>query len=95
MYERRTRFDHNHLRITRIIRSLRVLGLEKAALAFHSALIANDFKRRVSDRTLIFWERAAKRPLHLAPEEGDEDAEGVKWLRELEGGDQDGGEQDA
>lgn len=31
-------FNHNHLRITRILRSLRVLGLEDEAKAFFGAL---------------------------------------------------------
>lgn len=78
----RKRFDHNHLRITRIIRSLRVLGLDEPARAFHRALVENDSSRRVGSRSLMFWERAAERGLHLAPEEGDERAEGVRWLRE-------------
>ncbi len=33
------RFDHNHLRITRIIRCLRVLGMEAHAGAFFRALV--------------------------------------------------------
>lgn len=77
----RTRMDHNHLRITRIIRSMRILGLEPAALAFHDALVANA-GGQVSSRSLMYWDRAAKRPLHLPPDESNEAATGVKWLKE-------------
>lgn len=78
----RTRFSHNHLRITRIIRCLRVLGMEALAQGFHQMLLACDVKDAISARTKIFWERAARRGLHLAPEEEDEEASGVAWLRE-------------
>ena len=78
-----TRFNHNHLRITRIIRSCRVLGLEDEAQTFYGALMAIAGERRgvISRKTLMFWRRAAERPLHLAPE--DEDADGgreLDWL---------------
>lgn len=76
----RTSMDHNHLRITRIIRSLRVLGLEDEARRFYRALLENE-RDCVSSRTLKFWKRAAERPLHLPPQEEDESAEGVAWLR--------------
>lgn len=78
----RKRFDHNHLRITRIIRSLRVLGLEGEARAFRSALVENDQPQKVSERSRMFWERAAERALRLAPQEEDEGARGVSWLAE-------------
>ena len=84
-YEQRSRaswrkgFDHNHLRITRIIRCLRILGLQTLALAFYHALTTNE-SGKVSARTLHFWRRAAERPLYLAPED-DDDAPGVAWLR--------------
>lgn len=74
-------FDHNHLRITRIIRSLRVLGLEEEAKQFQRALVENDARGVVSSRSKAFWARAAERPLYLAPEVEDERAEGVVWLR--------------
>lgn len=78
----RKRFDHNHLRITRIIRSLRVLGLEVEAQAFRKALVENDDPQKVSERSRMFWARAAERGLHLSPQEEDEGARGVEWLRE-------------
>lgn len=30
----------------------------------------------------MYWQRAAERPLHLPPDEADENAKGVEWLRE-------------
>jgi hypothetical protein len=53
------RFDHNHLRITRIIRSSRVLGLENEALAFYDAISC--FDSSVSERSLMYWNRAARK----------------------------------
>ncbi|CZT24877.1 uncharacterized protein RCC_10605 [Ramularia collo-cygni] len=76
-----TRIDHNHLRISRIIRCLRILGHKSLALAFYDALLECDEEQVVGRKSLMYWERAAKRPLHLPPEEDDEDAEGVTWLR--------------
>lgn len=61
-----TRFDHNHLRITRIIRCLRVLGFEDEAKAFHKTLEATT--TRVSSRSREFWRRAAERALNLRPD---------------------------
>lgn len=82
-----TRFDHNHLRITRIIRSLRVLGLENEALAFYHAL-ENVESIRVSDKSREFWRRAAERALNVRPDveirdENDENV-GLKFLKEFE-----------
>ncbi|KAL8757918.1 MAG: hypothetical protein Q9199_001882, partial [Rusavskia elegans] len=76
-----TRFDHNHLRITRIIRSCRVLGLEAEAEAFYEALtdIAGERRGVFSRKTLMFWRRAAERPLHLAPED-ENGVRGLDWL---------------
>ncbi|CAK1364731.1 unnamed protein product [Cercospora beticola] len=76
-----TRMDHNHLRITRVIRCMRILGLETAATNFYDALRANE-GGKVSERSLMYWERAVRRPLHLPPDEPNEDAMGVEWLRE-------------
>ena len=91
-----TRFDHNHLRITRIIRyvtdplmkllsyaddcrCLRILGLESAAKAFFQAL--QDNASGVSPRSLMYWRRAVERPLHLPPDDEDDNAPGISWLR--------------
>lgn len=77
------RFNHNHLRITRIIRSLRVLGLTNYAKAFHGALQDDEISSIVSRESQMYWRRAAERPLHLAPSDDDED-DGVNWLQGLE-----------
>jgi len=81
-----TRFDHNHLRITRIIRCLRVLGLEAEAQAFRSAL--EESTTNVSPRSREFWRRAAERVLNLRPDmEGVDDKDtaiGPTFLREYE-----------
>jgi hypothetical protein len=78
-----TRFDHNHLRMTRILRSLRVLGLTDEAAALHSFLSTDEqVTSSVSPRSQMYWRRAAERDLHLPPDEEDEDAEGIAWLRE-------------
>lgn len=81
-----TRFGHNHLRITRMIRCLRVLGMEALAQGFYRTLLWNDAQGKISQRTKMFWQRAATRGLHLAPEEEDEEARGVGWLRDLDVG---------
>lgn len=83
-----TRFNHNHLRITRIIRSLRVLGLEQQAAAFFVALekVCEGNGRTIGsigERSLEFWTRAATWPLYIAPDNDNEDkrssCEGFLW----------------
>lgn len=53
--------NHNHLRLTRIIRSLRVLGLEAESAALYRALdaIYREFPKRITERTHAFWRDAA------------------------------------
>ncbi|KAI4168372.1 MAG: hypothetical protein LQ343_006457 [Gyalolechia ehrenbergii] len=80
-----TQFNHNHLRITRILRCCRVLGLQEEAKAFHAALVDVAEEKggsNISQRTMIFWRRAAERPLYLAPEDEDEEGigRGKEWL---------------
>lgn len=79
--------NHNHLRMTRLIRCLRVLGLGKEARAFHGALreVALRSGGRIGARSLGFWDRAARRPLWIAPEEGERGGEKRGFLWELEG----------
>ncbi|KAF2426299.1 hypothetical protein EJ08DRAFT_377489 [Tothia fuscella] len=80
------RTDHNHLRISRIIRCLRVLGLEEDAKAFHQAIIDvdRDFPNKIGPQSLMYWKRAAERPLYLPPNEDDDDAiTGPAFLREF------------
>lgn len=77
-----TRFDHNHLRITRIIRSCRVLGLEDEAQAFHAALLSVAAAKPgvISQKSFMFWGRAAQRPLFLAPEDEGDEGDGEIFL---------------
>ncbi|KAI9856762.1 MAG: hypothetical protein M1813_008799 [Trichoglossum hirsutum] len=80
-------FDHNHLRITRVIRCLRVLGLEDEAVAFFRGLeaLVDDHKRRLSRSSLTYWQRAALRPLYVVPQDREADERvGLKFLVEFE-----------
>jgi hypothetical protein len=54
--------NHNWLRITRVLTSTRVLGLEDASRAFFDFLKAerDGGRSRVSDETFRFWEAAAR-----------------------------------
>jgi hypothetical protein len=53
--------NHNHLRLTRILRSLCLLGLETEAQALFAALkeIYNGHSGSITSRTFDFWTRAA------------------------------------
>ncbi|KAG0137866.1 opioid growth factor receptor conserved region-domain-containing protein [Tuber indicum] len=64
----RKRFNHNHLRITRIIRCLRVLGCEGDARRFYRAVSRSE---GVGGRSLVFWRRAFRRGLEVLPEDED------------------------
>jgi hypothetical protein len=61
--------NHNHLRLTRILRSMRVLGLEREAGLLWDALrqlyeIEKSAGRRsITDETFAFWMRAATEPI--------------------------------
>lgn len=86
------KFDHNHLRITRIIRCLRLLGLGEWAHIFHDTLVrlsnSRDYGGKIGKKSLMFWERAAERRLWNPPEADDERTVGtgceflVEWERE-------------
>jgi hypothetical protein len=54
--------NHNHLRLTRILRSLRLLGLEAESAALFRALdsIRDEFPDRITERTFEFWRDAAR-----------------------------------
>ena len=54
--------DHNLLRITRIIRSLRILGLEEPAQQFYKDMTAVGEANGLSETTLRYWKRAAEEP---------------------------------
>lgn len=75
------RFDHNHLRITRILRCLRVMGLQTECDAFYKALqdIFADPAIPISDRSMMYWTHAVQRPLHKAP-----DDDHCEWLKAWE-----------
>lgn len=75
------RFDHNHLRITRILRCLRVLGLQKECDAFFAALeeVFNGPAIRINERSMTYWRRAVTRPLYIAPDDDE-----VDWLKDWE-----------
>ena len=93
------RGDHNHLRISRIIRSLRVLGLEEEAQAFYAAL-EETTPLHVSGRSREFWRRAAERSLNIRPdlEVRDEQDDGVglgflrEWVRREKGAESEEGD---
>lgn len=53
--------NHNHLRITRILRSTLLLGLEAESKALFNALsdLYREFPSRISARTHAFWSDAA------------------------------------
>jgi hypothetical protein len=72
------RMDHNHLRISRVLRCLRVLGLEKECEAYYSALqdVYNDPKISIGERSMEYWTKALKQDLWIAP-----DGERCNWLK--------------
>ncbi|EUC45631.1 hypothetical protein COCMIDRAFT_94930 [Bipolaris oryzae ATCC 44560] len=74
-------FDHNHLRLTRILRCLRVLGLQKECDAFFKALehAFHNPETRISEKSMGFWRLAVTRPLQWAP-----DGQKCKWLEAWE-----------
>jgi hypothetical protein len=49
--------NHNHLRMTRILRSAQLLGLEMESAALFRALddLYRDFPGRITARTFVFW----------------------------------------
>lgn len=63
----RTQFDHNHLRITRILRCLSLFGLNNEALAFNQYLQTFKDKNIINEESFTYWENAAQpieRPTH-------------------------------
>lgn len=57
-----TPMNHNHLRLTRILRSLRLLGLEVESAALYRTLeaICREYPTRISPRTCDFWRDAGQ-----------------------------------
>jgi hypothetical protein len=54
--------NHNHLRLTRILRSMLLLGLKPESQALFQALnaIYREFPNRISPRTHAFWSEASQ-----------------------------------
>lgn len=77
--------NHNHKRMTRIIRSLRILGLDDEAAAFYFRLerIFRANRDMIGRPSLVHWTRAAKRPLFFPPEIDGYDGKGKDFLVEL------------
>jgi hypothetical protein len=66
---------------------LRVLGLEEEAVVFFKALKSVQETSNISSRSLMYWARAASRPLDIMPEVEPEDEDAVRgprFLREFE-----------
>lgn len=83
------KFNHNHLRITRILRCLRVLGLNKEARLFFRILknVGHSTKRGkhlIGEESMQYWRRAAKRSLYLAPDDPIDEGRGRDFLYEYE-----------
>ena len=77
--------NHNHLRMTRIIRSLRILGLEDEARVFFNAIQdVHREKDMFSPQSVEFWGRAMERPLYLAPYEEQDVGNGKFFLYDFE-----------
>jgi hypothetical protein len=61
--------NHNHLRLTRMLRSLRVLGLEREAAGLWEALRAlyerenGAGRRTITPETFAFWKQASTSPV--------------------------------
>ena len=76
------RVDHNHLRLSRIIRSLRLFGMTKEARTLQIALQSLQEDCDVfSERSMSYWAKAAKAPLWQAP-----DGSVVEWLKKYDEG---------
>lgn len=63
--------------MTRIIRSLRILGLSQEAEAFYQVIIRAEV---VGPTSRMYWTRAATRPLNMAPSDEDTDSAENKSL---------------
>ena len=55
-------FNHNHLRITRILKSLTLLGLGDVAHKFLAAIQASDENKTLPDESLWYWNDAVGSP---------------------------------
>jgi len=57
-------FDHNHMRISRMLKSLRLLGLEDEARAFFKALTIIHGLSKIGQKSYENWRAAAQDDLH-------------------------------
>ncbi|KAI1160611.1 hypothetical protein F5B18DRAFT_500671 [Nemania serpens] len=72
-----TPVSHNHLRITRIIRSLRILGLAGAAWDIYRVFVTIHESRRLMDpKSVDIWTHALRDPIYKAP-----NGTQTNWLR--------------
>lgn len=55
--------NHNLLRITRIIRCLRLFGLDGIAENFYSEVVVVGREMNLEEKTFEFWEKALKEPI--------------------------------
>jgi len=53
-------FNHNHLRITRILKSLTLLGLGDVARQFLAAILANGRRQSLPRESVAFWTEAVE-----------------------------------
>ncbi len=52
--------NHNYLRITRIIKSLKIFGLEAEAVLFYETLLKLSCTENIDEKSLKYWEEAIK-----------------------------------
>lgn len=55
-----TKNNHNYLRITRILTSLRIFGLEKEAKDFYDALLNLSKEKNIDKKSLEYWKKTIK-----------------------------------
>lgn len=74
--------SHNHLRISRIIRCLRVLDCQEEAAVFYDFLEHDEtLITTVSGGSHAYWYRAANHPIWVPPHDFDSTVVGTAWLR--------------
>lgn len=52
--------NHNYLRITRILKSLKIFGLEAEAIIFYEALLKLSCTEKIDEKSIKYWEEAIK-----------------------------------
>lgn len=72
--------------MTRVIRPLRLLGLQREAWAFRDALLLVAENSHINTSTVQRWNNAADWPLHVVPGtdlEYPDTSQGEQWLRQI------------